>query len=71
MEGKLRKAWNLFLCAILLFGVHEVVGSLAEFNVFEIEGLYAITELFFIAVFLITVFSFKKLFDEISLGKKK
>jgi hypothetical protein len=65
LEGKLKKAWNYFILAMLLFGVHEVIGSLAEFGVFEIEGLYAFTEFLFISFFFISVIVFKKLFESI------
>jgi hypothetical protein len=70
LKGELKNAWGYFLLAILLFGVHEIIGSLAEFNIFEIEGFYAFTEFIFITAFLFSVFVFKRLFDRIP-GKRK
>lgn len=70
LKGELKKAWKYFLMAILFFGLHEVVGSLAEFEIFEIEGLYAFTEFVFIGIFLASVLAFNKLFNKLSKDKK-
>jgi len=71
LEGKLKNAWNYLLVAILLFGIHEIIGSLAEFSIFKIEGLYAFTEFLFIVAFLMAVLLFRKLFLELSKKVKK
>lgn len=66
LEGNLKTGWSYFAVAIILFGLHEVVGSLAEFGFFEIEGLYAFSEFVYIIALLMAVFSFKKLLDGLS-----
>ena len=66
VEGSLKKTWNYFSVAIMLFGVHEVFGSLEEWNLFEIGGLYAFTEFIFIIALLIAVFSFRGLLESLS-----
>jgi len=71
LEGQLKKSWKFFMIAIALFGLHELVGSLEEFAVFESGGLYALTELLFIAGFAVSIWAFVKLFKEISSKKKK
>jgi hypothetical protein len=65
----LKKAWNYFVGAIALFGLHEVVGTLEELGLINIEGLYALTEFLFIVMFLISIFAFRKLFIQISKNK--
>jgi len=63
LEGKLKKAWNYFLTAMILFSLHEVFGSLAEFGIFKIDGFYTLTEFVYILAFLISIFVFKNLFQ--------
>ncbi len=70
LEGQLRETWKFFMFAIALFGLHELVGSLSEFGVFNVDGLYALTELLFILGFAISIIAFINLFKKISLGKK-
>lgn len=65
LQGELRKAWNYFLIAIFFFGFHEVIGVLAEFNIFKIGGFYALTEFIFIVFFLFSVYSFRSLFTQV------
>lgn len=70
LSGDLKRAWKYFFAAILLFAVHEVVGALAEFGVFEVEGLYALTEFVYIIGFFVAIVVFKRLFDGLSRRKK-
>ena len=70
LRGELKNAWAYFLTAILLFGVHEIFGSLAEFGIWELDGLYAFTEFLFIAVFGISIFVFRRLFINLSKTKR-
>ena len=71
LTGQLKETWKYFMIAIGFFGLHELVGSLSEFGVFNIDGLYALTELFFIASFTVSILGFVKLFKNISSTKKK
>jgi len=66
LQGKLKSVWTYFLVAILLFGIHEIFGSLAEFGIFEIDGLYAFTEFLFIVAFLICAITFRKLLGSLT-----
>lgn len=66
LRGEMKKGAGYLLAAIFLFAFHEVVGILAEFGIFEIEGFYAFTEFAFIIVLLISMFVFLKLFGGIS-----
>jgi hypothetical protein len=70
LKGELKNAWKYLFISILLFGLHEVIGSLAEFNIFELEGLYAFTEFIFIIAFFFSTLTFKKLFEKLSVSKK-
>lgn len=69
LKSDLKSTWMYFLVSILLFGVHEVVGSLEEFQIFAVEGLYAFTETLFILAFLFTVYKFHKFFKSVKSGK--
>lgn len=69
LGGVLKKAWNYFLVAILLFGVHEVVGILTEFELINVDGLYAFTELLYVVALLVAIFSFGKILSGFR-GKK-
>ena len=70
LEGQLKETWKFFMFAIALFGLHELVGSLSEFGVFKVEGLYALTELLFILGFAVSIWAFIRLFKSISQNKK-
>lgn len=70
LSGRLKIAWFYFMTAIVFFGVHEVIGVLEEFGIWEMEGLYAFSEMIFIALFLISACIFYKLFKELSKSKK-
>jgi len=71
LEGKLKKAWMWFFGAIALFGVHEIVGTLAEMGIWEIDGLYVFTEFVYILAFAISIFVFRNLFKELAQKKRK
>lgn len=71
LAGTLKRAWNYLTVAIVLFGIHEVVGSLTEFGVINVEGLYALTEFIYIAGLLCAIFAFKRIIGDLSGGKKK
>lgn len=71
LKGALGKVWKYFLAAILLFGIHELFGVLKEFEVFEIDGLYALTEFIFISAFLVSTILFQKFFESISEKEEK
>jgi len=66
LKGELRKAGMYLLVAVFLFGVHEVVGSLEEFGVYAIDGLYAFTELIFIVALLVSFLVIRKVFGGVS-----
>lgn len=70
LEGQLRETWKFFMFAITLFGLHELVGSLSEFGIFNVDGLYALTELLFILGFAVSIWAFIRLFKSISQHKK-
>jgi len=70
LKGELKTTWKFLLFAIGFFGLHEVVGSLAEFGVFEIEGLYAFTELFFIIALFVAIFKVKSILSKLIVAKK-
>lgn len=66
LRGELKRAGKYLLFAVFLFGVHEIVGSLQEFGVFAVEGLYAFTELIFIVALLVSFFAIRKVFGGVS-----
>jgi putative effector of murein hydrolase LrgA (UPF0299 family) len=61
LNAGLKKSWGYYLTAIILFGVHEIVGILEEFEILKIEGLYDFTELAFIIFIVIATIIFRKL----------
>jgi hypothetical protein len=65
LKSDLKKIWRYLLVTVLFFGLHEIVGSLEEFGVLEIEGLYALTELLFIVAFLFAIYKFHQFFKSI------
>lgn len=66
LQGNLKTAWTYLFYAIFLFGIHEIVGSLAAFNILSITAVYAITELLFTIMFIISIYVFKELFESLS-----
>lgn len=66
LEGDLKTAARFLLFSVLLFGIHELVGVLEEFNLLVIEDLYFISELLFIVAFFCSIIYFKRLFDKLS-----
>jgi len=66
LRGDLKKAGMYLLVAVLLFGLHEIVGSLEEFGIYAIEGLYAFTELIFIVALLVSFLVIRKVLGGVS-----
>ncbi len=61
LDAGMKKTWKYYLTAIILFGVHEVVGVLEEFKILHIEGLYDVTELLFVIFIVIATIYFRKM----------
>lgn len=58
IKGKFRRAWKYYITALLFVGIHEIVGTLKKLEILRIQGLYELTELFFIISFLIATYIF-------------
>lgn len=71
LAGTLKRAWSYMTGAIVLFGIHEIVGSLTEFGIINVEGLYALTEFVYIVALLLAIFAFKGIIAGLSGGKKR
>lgn len=66
LKGELKRAGKYLLVAVFLFGLHEIVGSLEEFKIYAIGGLYAFTELIFILALLVSFLVIRKVFGGVS-----
>ena len=71
LKDELRQAWMFFLGAMVLFALHEVNGTLMEFNLFQIDGLYSLTEFIYIVAFFVSMLIFRNLFTKLDDNKKK
>lgn len=72
LQDKLKKVWFIFLIVISLFAIHEIVGTIYEFNLIsmDLEWLYTFTEFIFVIASIYLIYSFKVIFLEISKNKK-